>query len=54
MPPRPHVVPGGLGLTKSQTATFLPWLAARLEQASPPEPPPITCAGGAGRGIAAR
>ena len=44
VPPRPQVVPVGVGLTKSQTATFLPYLAAALEQARPPEPPPITCA----------
>ena len=44
VPPRPQVVPCGVGLTKSQTATFLPYLAAALEQARPPEPPPITCA----------
>ena len=44
VPPRPHVVPCGVGFTKSQTATFLPYLAAAFEQARPPEPPPITCA----------
>eukprot|EP00966_Prymnesium_polylepis_P170725 3946469-Prymnesium_polylepis.1 len=43
VPPRPHVVPAGDGLTKSQTATFLPSFAAFFEAASPPEPPPITC-----------
>ena len=37
-------VPSGVGFTKSQTATFLPSLAAALEHARPPEPPPITCA----------
>ena len=42
VPPRPHVVPAGDGFTKSQTATFLPSLAAAFEQARPPEPPPMT------------
>ena len=30
VPPSPHVVPASDGLTKSQTATFLPYLAAAL------------------------
>mmetsp|Transcript_22776 Transcript_22776/g.51540 ORF Transcript_22776/g.51540 Transcript_22776/m.51540 type:complete len:211 (-) Transcript_22776:102-734(-) len=42
VPPKPQVVPAGEGLTKSQTATFFPSLAAFFEHASPPEPPPIT------------
>ena len=40
--PSPHVIPIGVGVTKSYTATFNPNLAASLEAANPPEPPPIT------------
>ena len=42
VPPRPQVVPTGLGLTKSARATFLPRVAAHLAAETPPEPPPIT------------
>lgn len=42
VPPRPHVVPLGVGFTKSQTATLAPRLAASLDAAKPPEPPPMT------------
>eukprot|EP00900_Chrysochromulina_parva_P022468 jgi/Chrpa1/4855/Chrysochromulina_OHIO_Genome00010223-RA len=42
VPPSPHVVPASDGFTKSQTATFLPYLAAALLAARPPEPPPMT------------
>mmetsp|Transcript_25332 Transcript_25332/g.59287 ORF Transcript_25332/g.59287 Transcript_25332/m.59287 type:complete len:243 (+) Transcript_25332:856-1584(+) len=42
VPPRPHLVPAGLGLTKSSTATLAPNAEASLEAASPPDPPPIT------------
>mmetsp|Transcript_41319 Transcript_41319/g.103307 ORF Transcript_41319/g.103307 Transcript_41319/m.103307 type:complete len:226 (-) Transcript_41319:203-880(-) len=41
VPPRPQVVPWGVGVTKSQTATRAPRDAASLEQARPPEPPPM-------------
>ena len=48
VPPRPHVVPGGDGFTKSHTATFGPasdWPSsfdAFFAHARPPEPPPMT------------
>ena len=42
VPPRPHDVPIGVGLTKSARATFLPIVAACLAAEIPPEPPPIT------------
>ena len=42
VPPKPHFVPAGDGLTKSASPTFAPYEAAALEDASPPEPPPIT------------
>mmetsp|Transcript_32290 Transcript_32290/g.63091 ORF Transcript_32290/g.63091 Transcript_32290/m.63091 type:complete len:209 (+) Transcript_32290:950-1576(+) len=41
VPPRPQVVPEGVGVTKSQTATRAPSAAASLLHASPPEPPPM-------------
>ena len=40
VPPIPHVVPYGLGFTKSAKPTFAPYLAAVLADARPPEPPP--------------
>lgn len=42
VPPIPHDVPGGDGLTKSATPTFFPYEAAAREHESPPEPAPIT------------
>lgn len=42
VPPRPHVVPIGEGLTKSATATLALNYAASFEEAIPPDPPPIT------------
>jgi len=42
VPPRPHLVPTGLGATKSANPTFAPSYAASLLAANPPEPPPIT------------
>lgn len=42
VPPRPHVVPGGDGLTKSKQATLRPSLEASFAQERPPEPPPMT------------
>jgi hypothetical protein len=42
VPPTPQVVPMGVGLTKSARPTFLPILAAALDAAWPPDPPPIT------------
>lgn len=42
VPPSPHVVPIGVGFTKSQTATLAPSLAASFDEAKPPEPPPMT------------
>lgn len=42
VPPRPHLVPRGVGLTKSRQATLAPFATASLAQAKPPEPPPIT------------
>ena len=42
VPPRPHWVPTGVGLTKSSTATLRPNADAFLEAASPPDPPPTT------------
>lgn len=41
VPPRPQVVPLGEGVTKSQTATRAPSLAASLLHARPPDPPPM-------------
>lgn len=42
VPPKPHFVPYGDGLTKSANPTFAPWMAAYFAAARPPEPPPIT------------
>lgn len=42
VPPKPHLVPCGDGLTKSSTATLAPCNAASLAQAKPPDPPPMT------------
>lgn len=42
VPPNPHYVPNGDGLTKSAIATLTPYLAAALAQLNPPLPPPIT------------
>jgi hypothetical protein len=42
VPPKPQVVPTGVGLTKSASATFFPNYAACLAAETPPEPPPIT------------
>jgi len=42
VPPRPHLVPEGVGVTKSATATFLPAREACLAADIPPEPPPMT------------
>lgn len=42
VPPSPHVVPAGLGLTKSRHIVFAPCFAASFAAASPPEPPPMT------------
>ncbi len=41
VPPRPHVVPIGEGLTKSANATLALNYAASFEEANPPDPPPI-------------
>jgi hypothetical protein len=41
VPPKPHLVPIGEGLTKSAKPTFTQELAAHLAAESPPEPPPI-------------
>lgn len=38
----PHLVPIGVGLTKSKQATLAPLATASLAHAKPPEPPPIT------------
>jgi len=40
LPPTPQVDPNGDGITKSAIPTFAPNVAASLEQAIPPEPPP--------------
>ena len=42
VPPIPHLVPSGDGLTKSARPTFAPYDAAVRAAARPPEPPPIT------------
>lgn len=42
LPPRPHVVPRGDGLTASTTTTDARSLAASRAQARPPLPPPMT------------
>jgi len=42
VPPRPHLVPEGVGLTKSAIATFLPAREECLAAETPPDPPPIT------------
>jgi len=42
VPPSPHLVPTGDGLTKSATPTLAPKSAASLAAARPPDPPPIT------------
>jgi len=42
VPPRPHLVPIGLGFTKSAIPTLIPAFAAYLAAESPPDPPPIT------------
>lgn len=42
VPPKPHLVPRGDGVTKSSTATLAPKFTASLAHASPPDPPPIT------------
>lgn len=42
VPPSPHLVPGGDGLTKSASPTLAPSAAAARAHESPPDPPPIT------------
>ena len=42
VPPNPHFVPWGEGLTKSAKPTLAPYVAAYFAAANPPEPPPIT------------
>ena len=42
VPPNPHEVPYGDGLTKSASATLAPYLAADFAADIPPDPPPIT------------
>lgn len=42
IPPNPHLVPWGDGLTKSANPTLAPSATAALAHAKPPEPPPIT------------
>ena len=42
VPPSPHLVPRGDGLTKSKHTTFAPCRAASFAAAIPPEPPPMT------------
>jgi len=42
VPPRPHLVPWGEGLTKSARPTLAPLAAAAEAAESPPDPPPIT------------
>lgn len=42
VPPSPHFVPCGEGVTQSSTATRAPCSTASFAHASPPDPPPIT------------
>lgn len=42
VPPSPHLVPCGEGVTQSSTATRAPLLTASFAHASPPDPPPMT------------
>ena len=42
IPPKPHFVPAGDGLTKSANPTLAPLAAAALAHAKPPDPPPMT------------
>ena len=42
VPPRPHVVPCGDGVTKSAIPTFILYFDASFAAAVPPGPPPIT------------